>query len=606
MARKRRFTSSFSSGELSPEVWERYQFEKRDSGLARLENMVPKLQGPVKRRDGSRFVNLAKNSGERVRLIPFIFSRTQAYILELGTNYARLYRDEGQLVDGGSPVEIVTPWLAAGLRSVDFDQDADTMVLVDGSNPTQILTRSDDVTWGLVDLTLRPGPTQAKPFDPTSAPLLGSNVQLSAVSGFGVTATDILANPVPTFLEGDLGRTLVETGVGATGIATIASRTSAKIVTLDIFTPFSQLNLYDSFGVARWELQGSPLVSVAIIDQDTGEPDIDGAVGDRVTLIGYKRKLETNADLIVNGDFTTGPSPFLAPWTDLSGKVLGTGTVTGTAANTMIDTATNFQEGLGAQINHIVQNATNPREGSDIITGFGSSVGGTAFDTLTYFNGLTFNAADTYFIRESGYVISTGANGAELHAGTLGEAALEQTITVDQRSVYEYLINTSGNNLQLQAGTASGESDIYEAVTITPGETRAIIVMPNVDGGATFTLYFQIRNNQLETKGTVTSVVLRKVAVDAWQQQALDAGTYIRINGGYVQTTTGGLGNEDINAVVVDRLDDIEDAIAGSWTIEEEILGKVGGEPTAVTFFQGRLWFGSTNQVFGSVINNHR
>ena len=92
---------------------ERYDFEKREDSVAILKNMLPRIQGPARRRHGSRFVTFSRDIIGQVRLIPFIFSRTQAYVLELGTAYMRFYRSEGQLIDGGSPVEITTPWTIA-------------------------------------------------------------------------------------------------------------------------------------------------------------------------------------------------------------------------------------------------------------------------------------------------------------------------------------------------------------------------------------------------------------------------------------------------------------------------------------------------------------
>lgn len=600
MPRRRRFSNTFLGGEVSPQVYERYDFDKRDSSLSALENMIPELQGPARRRNGSRFVNLVKLIDGKVRLLPFVFSRTQAYILELGDQYMRFYRDEGVLIDGGSEVEIATPWTEAQLRAIDRAQDADTMVLVHPDNDPQRLVRNSDILWGVSDLNLRPGPTVSGDYVPSV-----SEVTLSATSGFGVTATEGLVLATPTFLRSDVGRTLIETGVGATGVATVSSYTSATVVVLDIFSAFSSLTLFDSSGQPTWQLDDSPLANIAIIDQDTGEPDIEGAVGERVTLIAYQPKLEANADLVINGDFTTGPDPFLSPWTDLSGKALGTGTATTGGSETFIDTTHNFVVDFGAQTNHVVEITTSPREAQDTIVGFKSSTGGSnAFDIVDTLVALTVNAGDTYIIRESGFATAGGSGGIEIGAGTRGAGMIQQSITVDQRSVYEYVIKTTEGNVTLQAGLAAEQSDVLSPVTITPGETRATFTTPNVDGTATFSLFLQIRNDQLNTRGTVESISLRQVAVDAWQLQVPLPGTYIRINGGYVQTTTAGAGQEDINAVVVQKLEDLEDAVAGSWTVEEEAFSKVGGQPTAVAFFQSRLWLAALNQVFGSVAQN--
>lgn len=65
-----------------------------------LDNFIPLVQGPVRRRSGTRYVGTGKTSGKQIRLITFKFSTEQAYVIELGDSYMRFYRDRGRIVDG--------------------------------------------------------------------------------------------------------------------------------------------------------------------------------------------------------------------------------------------------------------------------------------------------------------------------------------------------------------------------------------------------------------------------------------------------------------------------------------------------------------------------
>ena len=88
--------ASFNGGEQTPLLEGREDTQKYQTGCRRLRNMHGIIQGPARRRTGSRRVANTKNNGE-AWLIPFIKSRQDKYVIELGNNYARFYKDRGQL-----------------------------------------------------------------------------------------------------------------------------------------------------------------------------------------------------------------------------------------------------------------------------------------------------------------------------------------------------------------------------------------------------------------------------------------------------------------------------------------------------------------------------
>jgi hypothetical protein len=68
-------------------------------------------------------------------MIPFVFSSSQAYALEFGDLYMRVFKDEGQVLSLGVPYEIVTPYTEAALPELNYSQSADTMFLFQPTQP---------------------------------------------------------------------------------------------------------------------------------------------------------------------------------------------------------------------------------------------------------------------------------------------------------------------------------------------------------------------------------------------------------------------------------------------------------------------------------------
>jgi len=93
--------SNFTAGELTRKLDSRMDFNKFFNGARTLENMIVYPQGGASKRPGFKFIHEAKFSDKESRLIPFVFSDTQAYILEFGDEYIRFYMDGGIIVEDG-------------------------------------------------------------------------------------------------------------------------------------------------------------------------------------------------------------------------------------------------------------------------------------------------------------------------------------------------------------------------------------------------------------------------------------------------------------------------------------------------------------------------
>ena len=114
MAKVHALQNSWNAGEISPLLYNRIDFDKRNAGSKTLENFVPTKQGPITARAGTLYVGNAKDGAtKRSELIPFEFSTEQAYMIEMSEYVFRFYKDgalaskadvTGVTSDAASPV----------------------------------------------------------------------------------------------------------------------------------------------------------------------------------------------------------------------------------------------------------------------------------------------------------------------------------------------------------------------------------------------------------------------------------------------------------------------------------------------------------------------
>jgi hypothetical protein len=142
--------TSFSGGEISPELWARSDLEKWASSLRRLENFLPRVRGSVENRPGFRFVNGTKFNNKKSRLWVFQFSIVQWYVLEFGDQYIRFYKDDGVILGTNNNIyEIATPYTEADLPKLKFEQSADILYIFSPNHKIRELTRTAHNNWTL-------------------------------------------------------------------------------------------------------------------------------------------------------------------------------------------------------------------------------------------------------------------------------------------------------------------------------------------------------------------------------------------------------------------------------------------------------------------------
>jgi len=149
---------NFTGGELDPALHARSDLTKYRNGLATLRNFKIHPQGGVSNREGTEFIYPTKDSNAVSRLIPFEFNKDQAYVLEFGNLYMRVFKDGGAVLDGAGPAvyELVTPYVTADLPLLKFTQSADTMTICHPDYSEKDLTRTDHDAWTLSEISYAP------------------------------------------------------------------------------------------------------------------------------------------------------------------------------------------------------------------------------------------------------------------------------------------------------------------------------------------------------------------------------------------------------------------------------------------------------------------
>ena len=237
--------TSFVSGEFSPKMDGRTDFEKYSSGAKTLENFLVHPQGAATRRVGTQFIAEVKSSAAKTRLIPFEFSTTQTYVLEFGNNYIRFFKDKGQILSGGSAYEISSPYLTAELFDIKFAQSADVMYITHPNHEVMKLSRTGHTAWTLAEVEFTDGPylatnTTTTTLTPASASVgTGVNITASAVTGI---------NGGAGFQTTDVGRIISFNS----GKAKITARTSTTVVVCTITTAFASTAATAAFNLGAF------------------------------------------------------------------------------------------------------------------------------------------------------------------------------------------------------------------------------------------------------------------------------------------------------------------------------------------------------------------
>lgn len=206
---------SFTTGEFAPPLHGRVDLARYYTALKTCRNFIVRPYGGVMNRTGSRFCAEVKSSAKRVRLIDFIFSSSQTYVLEFGEQYIRFLTGGAYILDGDDPLEIATPYLEGDLSLLKYVQSVDVLTICHPDYPPQQLSRLSHTSWTFT------------PFANIEGPFLDINI--------------------------DESKTVRSSAV--TGNVTITA--NASIFTADMVGRLLYIEQAPDFSTPRWEVQKS-------------------------------------------------------------------------------------------------------------------------------------------------------------------------------------------------------------------------------------------------------------------------------------------------------------------------------------------------------------
>jgi hypothetical protein len=151
----------FNKGEVSPKLHARADSDLYAAGLMQCRNFHVLVQGGVSKRSGTLYCGKSLKAPTSViasRLIPFVFSDTQSYVLEFSDKKLGFIRSGGVVVDGPNRYTIPTPYAEADLEGISYVQSADVVYFVHHKYPIQKLARYGETDWTMTELRLDNGP----------------------------------------------------------------------------------------------------------------------------------------------------------------------------------------------------------------------------------------------------------------------------------------------------------------------------------------------------------------------------------------------------------------------------------------------------------------
>jgi hypothetical protein len=192
--------NSFSAGELTPEIFGRIDLAKRQEGLALCRNFITLPHGPAVNRPGTEYVSTTKNYAP-TRLIPFTYSNTQTFAIELGAGYFRFHTQGQTLLSGGVPYEVSNPYLVADLFDIHYVQSGDVLTLTHPNYPPMELNRLGALSWTLTTPVFTP------PVNPITSVTATATVK---TTGTPITQSYV----VTTILASNLQESVPSTAIG--------------------------------------------------------------------------------------------------------------------------------------------------------------------------------------------------------------------------------------------------------------------------------------------------------------------------------------------------------------------------------------------------------
>lgn len=255
--------TSFVGGEIAPSLFGRTDVAQYTNACEIVENFLIRPYGSLISTPGTEFISECKTGGTTsiARLIQFIFSRTDSYVIEMGVGYFRFYTNGAVVVSSGTtPYEVAHTYTADELNDVQFCQLNDIIYLTHKNHIPRQLTRYASNSWTLTDFAFTGGPflddnTSTITIRSTLTTGTGATISLSATSSsisfVASTSTTVLGH-VNSYWKIGTALTSSTTGLSEQGYVKITGVTNPSTATGTIIKTLNSTVATTTWAEGAW------------------------------------------------------------------------------------------------------------------------------------------------------------------------------------------------------------------------------------------------------------------------------------------------------------------------------------------------------------------
>lgn len=222
----RNIQNDFTYGQISQRLLGRSDQKAYYKSVEVMKNMWPYIHGGATRRCGSYYIDNTLDDNQ-ARLIDFIFSNLDAFVIEFTNTKIRFYKNRGRIT-GASTVN--SPYTTADLPNIKYTQSADVLYLFHPDYAPRKLIRNSDTSWTLSTITFLDGP------------YLQTNVTSTTLTPSATTGSITITASAVTFTNSDVGRLIrIKNGTNW-GYVEITAFSTAQQVTATVLSALSTTN----------------------------------------------------------------------------------------------------------------------------------------------------------------------------------------------------------------------------------------------------------------------------------------------------------------------------------------------------------------------------
>lgn len=145
--------TSFEYGEISPRLLARIDLAAYNKATKTMENAYSLIYGGATKRRGTLYIGALFNEAQAGRLIPFMFSNSNTFMLLLNGGKLQILKNLAFVeTSPGVRYQLNIPYTETELKDVQYAQSGNTMYLVHPNHPPKLLQRITDTNWTLTNI----------------------------------------------------------------------------------------------------------------------------------------------------------------------------------------------------------------------------------------------------------------------------------------------------------------------------------------------------------------------------------------------------------------------------------------------------------------------